>query len=35
VLPAPGEEQAWFESLPAPLQAYMTSLGTTGKTFKL
>ncbi|HEX7814003.1 tautomerase family protein [Dyella sp.] len=35
VLPVPGEEQAWFESLPAHLQAYMLSLGTTGKTFKL
>ncbi len=35
VLPAPGDEQAWFESLPEPLQSYMLSLGTTGKTFKL
>jgi len=35
VLPMPGDESAWFDALPKPLQDYMTSLGTSGKTFKL
>jgi phenylpyruvate tautomerase PptA (4-oxalocrotonate tautomerase family) len=35
VLPLPGDESAWFDALPQPLQDYMTSLGTTGRTFKL
>lgn len=35
VLPAPGDESAWFGALPKPLQHYMISLGTSGKTFKL
>lgn len=35
VLPSPGDEPAWFDALPKPLQDYMISLGTTGQTFKL
>ncbi len=35
VLPRPGEETAWFASLPASLQSYLTSLGTTKDTFIL
>ena len=26
VLPPPGQEQAWFEALPAELQRYLTSI---------
>jgi hypothetical protein len=26
VLPLPGQEQAWFEGLPAELQQYLTSI---------
>lgn len=35
VLPLPGDESTWFDALPKPLQDYMISLGTSGKTFKL
>ena len=35
VLPKPGDEADWFESLPASLKEYLTSLGTTKATFKL
>jgi phenylpyruvate tautomerase PptA (4-oxalocrotonate tautomerase family) len=35
VLPKPGEERAWFESLPLSLQTYLTSLGVSKETFKL
>lgn len=35
VLPQPGEEQRWFESLPPSLQAYLTALGANQKTFRL
>lgn len=35
VLPRPGEEQQWFERLPAQLQAYLSSLGTSSDTFTL
>jgi len=35
VLPKPGDEAAWFESLPASVKEYLTSLGTTEATFKL
>ena len=35
VLPRPGEEQAWFENLPVPLQSYLTGLGAKQKTFRL
>jgi phenylpyruvate tautomerase PptA (4-oxalocrotonate tautomerase family) len=35
VLPKPGEEQAWFESLSSSLQSYLTSLGVSKETFKL
>lgn len=35
VLPRPGEEQQWFEGLPAPLQKYLSSLGTSRDSFTL
>jgi phenylpyruvate tautomerase PptA (4-oxalocrotonate tautomerase family) len=35
VLPKPGEEGAWYDRLPKPLQEYLTSLGTTKETFTL
>ena len=33
VLPAPGEEQAWFEKLPQSLQDYLAGLGANKKSF--
>ena len=35
VLPRPGQEGAWFDSLPAKLQAYLRSLGVTRDNFTL
>jgi phenylpyruvate tautomerase PptA (4-oxalocrotonate tautomerase family) len=35
VLPAPGEERAWFEALPEDLRNYLTGLGTAKDSFKL
>lgn len=35
VLPKPGEEAAWFGSLPQALQDYLQSLGTTKENFTL
>src|SRR5258708_6418435 len=35
VLPAPGQEKAWFESLPVSLRTYLAKLGTTKANFKL
>jgi phenylpyruvate tautomerase PptA (4-oxalocrotonate tautomerase family) len=35
VLPAPGQEEAWFESLPGSLRTYLAKLGTTKANFKL
>jgi phenylpyruvate tautomerase PptA (4-oxalocrotonate tautomerase family) len=35
VLPRPGEEQAWFESLPSALQTYLNRLGAKRETFRL
>ena len=35
VLPQPGEEAAWYDRLPKPLQEYLASLGTTKETFTL
>jgi phenylpyruvate tautomerase PptA (4-oxalocrotonate tautomerase family) len=35
VLPAPGEEKAWFEGLPKELQTYLEGLGAKGETFQL
>lgn len=35
VLPAPGDEQAWFERLPQSLQDYLVGLGTQKKGFGL
>ncbi len=35
VLPAPGDEQAWFEGLPPDLQTYLTGLGAERETFQL
>jgi hypothetical protein len=35
VLPAPGREKAWFESLPESLRTYLAKLGTTQANFKL
>jgi phenylpyruvate tautomerase PptA (4-oxalocrotonate tautomerase family) len=35
VLPRPGEEAAWYEQLPKPLQEYLASLGTTKERFTL
>jgi len=35
VLPRPGEEAAWYGSLPKPLQDYLQGLGTTQENFAL
>jgi len=35
LLPMPGKEKAWFESLPETLQAYLENLGTTKNNFRL
>jgi phenylpyruvate tautomerase PptA (4-oxalocrotonate tautomerase family) len=35
VLPAPGDEQAWFERLPPDLKTYLTGLGAKRETFRL
>ncbi|WP_020179722.1 tautomerase family protein [Methylopila sp. M107] len=35
VLPRPGEEQAWFDALPAELRSYLAGLGTDGGSFTL
>ena len=35
VLPAPGDEQAWFEGLPPDLQTYLAGLGAKRETFQL
>jgi phenylpyruvate tautomerase PptA (4-oxalocrotonate tautomerase family) len=35
VLPKPGEEATWYDSLPKALQNYLQSLGTTKENFKL
>jgi len=35
VLPRPGEEQSWFESLPPALQSYLKGLGAKQETFRL
>ena len=35
VLPAPGREETWFESLPGSLRTYLAKLGTTKANFKL
>src|ERR1700733_14784659 len=35
VLPAPGDEQAWFRGLPPELQTYLTGLGARRETFRL
>jgi phenylpyruvate tautomerase PptA (4-oxalocrotonate tautomerase family) len=35
VLPAPGKEQEWFESLPASLQSYLKGLGARQDTLRL
>ncbi len=35
VLPMPGKEQEWFESLPSPLQTYLKGLGAKQETFRL
>ncbi len=35
VLPAPGEEQAWFAALPPALQTYLNGLGAKQETFRL
>jgi phenylpyruvate tautomerase PptA (4-oxalocrotonate tautomerase family) len=35
VLPRPGEEQEWFESLPLSLRKYMESLGVHQEAFQL
>jgi phenylpyruvate tautomerase PptA (4-oxalocrotonate tautomerase family) len=35
VLPQPGGEQGWFESLPPSLQKYLKALGANQKTFRL
>ena len=35
ILPAPGNEKAWFEQLPQSLRDYLTSLGTTKDNFAL
>jgi phenylpyruvate tautomerase PptA (4-oxalocrotonate tautomerase family) len=35
ILPAPGNEKAWFEQLPQSLRHYLTSLGTTKDDFAL
>ena len=35
VLPEPGQEQAWFDALPADLRAYLEGLGTDRSAFRL
>jgi hypothetical protein len=35
VLPKPGEEATWYDSLPKALQNYLQSLGTTKENFTL
>jgi phenylpyruvate tautomerase PptA (4-oxalocrotonate tautomerase family) len=35
VLPPPGGEKAWFESLPASLRSYLAELGTTKDNFQI
>ena len=35
LLPPPGKEQEWFESLPASLQSYLKGLGAKKETFRL
>jgi hypothetical protein len=35
VLPEPGEEAAWYDRLPKPLQQHLASLGTNKDEFKL
>jgi hypothetical protein len=35
VLPAPGDEQNWFDGLPPDLQTYLTGLRAKGETFQL
>lgn len=35
VLPKPGEEQQWFESLPLPLKRHLESLGVHQENFQL
>jgi phenylpyruvate tautomerase PptA (4-oxalocrotonate tautomerase family) len=35
VLPSPGREQLWFESLPTGLQTYLSGLGAKRETFRL
>ena len=35
VLPKPGQEKAWFDALPKPLQAYMKKLGAKSESFTL
>jgi phenylpyruvate tautomerase PptA (4-oxalocrotonate tautomerase family) len=35
VLPPPGKEQEWFESLPAPLQSHLKGLGAKQETLRL
>jgi hypothetical protein len=35
VLPKPGQEKAWFDALPKPLQEYMKKLGAKSESFTL
>jgi len=35
VLPRPGEEQEWFDGLPAALQIYLKALGASQQSFRL
>jgi hypothetical protein len=35
VLPAPGEEQAWYDKLPDSLKEYLAALGTSKESFTL
>jgi phenylpyruvate tautomerase PptA (4-oxalocrotonate tautomerase family) len=35
VLPLPGQEEAWFDSLPETLQTYLQKLGTNRENFRL
>jgi hypothetical protein len=35
VLPQPGEEAAWYDRLPKPLQNYLANRDTTKETFTL
>ncbi|GEP04324.1 tautomerase family protein [Methylobacterium oxalidis] len=35
VLPAPGQERAWFDALPEALRTYLSGLGTNRDSFKL